>query len=55
MTSPTADPGVTSWIPEWSQTFMEIDLIVHVIISLVNLHLKLIQEGLLSVTGFILE
>ena len=43
--SPTADPGVASWIPAQSHTF-EID---HEIISTVILLLPLIQEGLLSV------
>ena len=40
----TADPGVASSIPAWSQTFVEIE---HEIISTVIL---LPQEGLLSVT-----
>ena len=42
--SPTADPGVTSSIPAWSQTSMAIDC---AIISMVILLLLLIQEGLL--------
>ena len=45
--SPTADPGVSSFIPARSHSFMEID---HEIISTVIL-LLLIQEELLSVTG----
>ena len=46
--SPTADPGVASWIPAQSHTFVEID---HEIISTVILLIQLIQKGLLSVTG----
>ena len=45
---PTADPGVASWIPARSHTFVEID---HDIISTAILSLPLIQEGLLSVTS----
>ena len=43
----TADPGVASSIPAWSNTFVEID---HEMISTV-IRLPLIQEGLLSVTS----
>ena len=46
--SPTADPGVTSLIPAWSHTLVEVD---HEIISAVILLFSLIQEGLLSVTS----
>ena len=45
--SPTADPGVGSLTPAWSDTFLEIG---HEIVSTVIL-LPLIQEGLLSVTS----
>ena len=45
----TADPGDVSSIPARSHTFAEID---HEIISMVVLLLPLIQEGLLSVTGY---
>ena len=45
---PTADPGVEILIPTRSYTFMEID---HEIISIDILLLRLIQEGLLSVTS----
>ena len=44
--SPAADTGVTSLIPAWSHSFVEID---HKMISMVIL--LLIQEGLLSVTS----
>ena len=46
--SPTANPGVASWISAWYHTFVEID---HEIISMIILLLQLIQEGLLSVTS----
>ena len=46
--STTADPGVTSLIPARSHTFVEIN---HEIVSMFNLLLPLIQEGLLSVTS----
>ena len=48
VSSPTADPGVSSLMLALSYTFEEID---HEIISTVILHLLLIQEGLLSVTN----
>ena len=48
VTSPTADPGVTSLIPALSHTFVEIDH-ENEIISTAILH-PLIQEGLLSAT-----
>ena len=44
----TADSGVPSSIPAWSHTFVEI---INEIISMVNVFLPLIQEGLLSVTS----
>ena len=47
----TADPGVTSLIPARSYTFLEID---HEIISMIILlpsAVRIIQEGLLSVTS----
>ena len=47
VTSPIADPGITSLIPVLSNTFVEID---HEIISTTILLLRLIQEGL-SVTS----
>ena len=41
--SPTADPGVTSFISAWFHAFVEIDLeIIYTVISF----LPLIQEGL---------
>ena len=43
----TADPGVGSWIPARSHSFVEVD---HEIILLYS-SLPLIQEGLLSVTS----
>ena len=46
--SPTADPGVRSFIPAQSHTFMKND---NEIIFTVILFLPLIQEGLLSVTN----
>ena len=45
---PTVDPGVMSWIPAWSNAFVEID---HEIISTVIFLLPLIQKGLLLVTS----
>ena len=48
VSSPTADPGVTSSILARSHTFVEFD---REIISTVILILPLIQEGLLSVTS----
>ena len=44
---PIADPGIANSILAWPHTFAEID---HDIFSMVILHLRLIQEGLLSVT-----
>ena len=44
----TADPGIMSSILTQSHTFMAID---HEIISTVILRLRLIQEGLLSITS----
>ena len=44
----TADPGVTSLISAWFNTFVEID---HENVSMVILLLTLIEEGLLSVTS----
>ena len=44
----TADPGVTSSISAWFNTFVEID---HENVSMVILLLTLIEEGLLSVTS----
>ena len=46
--SPTADPGITSFILARSNTFVEID---GEIIYTVILFLPLIQEGLSSVTS----
>ena len=46
----TADPGITSLIPVWSHSFVEIDYeIISKIILLPSA--ELIQEGLLSVTS----
>ena len=48
MTCLAAEPGVTSSIPAWSHTFVEID---HEIVYMSFSSLPLIQEGLLSVTS----